>query len=340
MIPYRIRQFYKRIFLGILTLLLIVALVGVVCFVWLQRFIVYTDKGVVFDFGLQNIPQGEFVSPPEPLPTVSILYADEEDEDELLASNELAQMIGYYIDTDDLADIPTVREQLSQLPAGTPVMVNVKNIYGSYFYSSKVCDQRVSSIDTAAVDGLFAYMQELDLYPIARLPALRDRYYGDKHVPDGLPEAGGGGWLWPDEYSCYWLNPTREGTLNYLIDTISELKSRGFREVVLYDFRFPDTENITFDGDKQQAIANAAKTLVTSCATDKFALSFEGLDVSFPLPEGRSRLYLSGVAASEAASIANLLQVGDPTINLVFLTSVHDTRFDQYSVLRPLSAAP
>ena len=129
MIPYRIRQFYKRIFLGILTLLLIVALVGVACFVWLQRFIVYTDKGVVFDFQLQDIPQGEFVSPPEPLPTVSILYADDEEEEELLAGNELTQVIGYYIDSEALADIPTVREQLSQLPAGTPVMVNVKNIY-------------------------------------------------------------------------------------------------------------------------------------------------------------------------------------------------------------------
>lgn len=338
MIPYRIRQLFKRSFLTVLILLMVIVLVIGVWFLWLERFIVYTENGIRFDFQLQDIPEGQFVSPPDTRPTVPIIYADDEEQEELV-SYELKQMIGYYIDKTALEDIATVRQQLSQLPAGTPVMMDVKNIYGSFFYSSKVCSQRDSSYDTAQVDGLIAYMKELGLYPIARLPALRDYYYGLNHVPDGLPEAGGYGWLWQDEFYCYWLDPTKEGTVSYLIDIITELKSLGFREAVFYDFCFPDTDKITFHGDKEEAIANAAKLLVTSCATDKFALSFEGTDVAFPLPEGRSRLYITGIAASEVATIAQQVQVSDPTINLVFLTEVHDTRFDRYSVLRPLSGA-
>ncbi len=338
MIPYRIRQLIMRSFLTVLVLLTVIALVIGVWFLWLERFVVYTENGIRFDFQLQDIPEGQFVSPPSTQPTIPILYADDEEQEELV-SYELKQMIGYYIDKTALEDIDTVRQQLSQLPAGTPVMMDVKNIYGSFFYSSKVCAQRDSSYDAAQIDGLIAYMKELELYPIARLPALRDYYYGLNNVPNGLPEAGGGGWLWHDEFYCYWLDPTKEGTLSYLIDIITELKSLGFREVVLNDFRFPDTSKIIFNGDKTEAIANAAKLLVTSCATDKFALSFESQDAAFPLPEGRSRLYLTGISAAQVGSIAQQVPVTDPTVNLVFLTEVHDTRFDTYSVLRPLSGA-
>ena len=83
----------------------------------------------------------------------------------------------------------------------------------------------------------------------------------------------------------------------------------------------------------------AAKTLVTACSTDSFTLSFVGQDPSFPLPEGRTRLYLSGASAAQVDSVAQQTGLKDPATHLVFLTEVHDTRFDTYSVLRPLDAA-
>ena len=43
--------------------------------------------------------------------------------------------------------------------------------------------------------------------------------------------------------------------------------------------------------------------------------------------------------AANAASIAQQSGLENPAVNLVFLTEVHDTRFDAYSVLRPLEAA-
>lgn len=335
---YRTRQILKNIAVVLLMILLVLALVLMCWFLWLERFVVYTrDQGAILDFGLSaDFGPGEQAVPPEPEDPVSIYY--NEGENTLNTSTELTQMAGYYVDAATLEeDLDAVRTQLRSLPSGTPVLVDVKSIYGNFFYSSNVSDKRNSALDTAAMDELIKLMEANGLYAIARIPALRDYYYGLNHVPDGLPLPGG--YLWMDEDYCYWLNPASEGTMTYLVQIITELRGLGFDEVVLCDFYFPDEDDIVFSGDKDQAIATAAQTLVTACATEKFAVSFVGQDPAFPLPEGRSRLYLEGVAAASAAGVAQQTGLADPAVNLVFLTEVHDTRFDVYSVLRPLSAA-
>lgn len=335
---YRTRQILKNIAVVLLMVLLVLALVLVCWFLWLERFVVYTrDQGAILDFNLSaDFGPGEQAVRPEPEDPVSIYY--NEGENTLNTSTELTQMVGYYVDAATLEeDLDAVRTQMRALPSGTPVLMDVKSIYGNFFYSSNVSEKRNSAVDTAAMDELIELMQTNDLYAIARIPALRDYHYGLNHVPDGLPLPGG--YLWMDEDYCYWLNPASEGTMTYLVQIITELRGLGFDEVVLCDFYFPDEDKIVFNGDKDQAIATAAETLVTACATEKFAVSFVGQEPAFPLPEGRSRLYLEGVAAASAAGIAQQTGIADPAVNLVFLTEVHDTRFDVYSVLRPLSAA-
>jgi hypothetical protein len=142
--------------------------------------------------------------------------------------------------------------------------------------------------------------------------------------------------LWIDSDHCYWLNPTAEGTLNYLMAIVSELKALGFDEVVFEDFCLPPTDAIYFEGDKVEAVHTAASNLVKICATDTFAVSFSNSDDTFVLPEGRSRLFLEGIAAADAAAIAQLKGFADPEIRLVFLTELKDTRFDAYGVMRPM----
>ena len=336
-IPYRTQKILKRIGITLAVLAVVLLLILVFRYLWLERFVVYSrDQGGFVDSNLGPVMQGEFVKPPAPLPTVPIEYVDKEDEQE--ESTELTQMIGYYIDAEALTDISTVRQQLDLIPSGTPIMLDVKDIYGSFFYSSGVGAQRNSAIDTAAMDQLIQLLRQRNFYTIARLPAFRDYQYGLNHVPDGLHHISGG-YLWADDYYCYWLNPASQGTISYLVQMVTELKGLGFDEVVFYDFCFPETGEILFNGDKTQAIATAASTLVTSCTTDTFAVSFTSSDPTFALPEGRSRLYMTGVSAAEAATLAQQTGLADPSIRLVFQTNVHDTRFDVYSVLRPLDAA-
>ena len=192
------------------------------------------------------------------------------------------------------------------------------------------------------VHALLEHLAASDLYLIARLPAFRDWRYGLNHVPSGLAEKNKGGALWMDDSGCYWLDPTDEKALNYLVRITKELQIMGFDEVVYYDFRFPNTDKIVFDGDKAQAIADAAATLATACATEQLCVSFEADSADFALPQGNCRIYLRGVTAENAETVAQQVPTDNPQLHVLFITSTSDasdTRFEEYSVLRPMESA-
>lgn len=336
-IPYRTRRVLKRIGIA-LGVIAAVAVVAWLCWMlWLGRYVVYTrDHGARLDFGRSSKTiSGSVATKPKPADPVKIYF--NEGENALNVSKELTQIVGYYITAEELeADIAGVKAKLQTLEKGTAVMLDVKNIQGGFFYSSAVSENRSKQIDPAAMDDLLDYLRLSDLYTIARLPAFRDYFYGLNHVPDGLPTAGG--YLWMDDERCYWLNPASQGTMSYLVSIVTELKSAGFDEVVFTEFRFPDTTSIVFKSDKNEALAQAAELLVGTCASDYFTVSFMG-SASFPMPDGRSRLYITGADAADAATVAESTGMEKPEVRLVFLTDLHDTRFEIYSVLRPISSA-
>ncbi len=343
-IPYRTAQTLKRTGIVIVAVAVLLALVWLLWFLWLGRFVVYTRSGgAVLKLNQDTgFAPGEQALPPEKTERIPIYY--NEGENAINTSTELTQIAGYYIETGldegkklTAAKVNEIKAQIQQLPAGTPVLLDVKSVSGNFFYNSAVSDRRSSQVDAAAVDELISFMDNRGIYAIARLPAFVDYYYGAKHLADDLRTQAGYGWT--DENANYWLDPTSQGTLTYLMQIVSELKERGFDEVVFYDFYIPESKDIAFKQDRDKAIKTAAKTLVDSCTNDKFALSFVGQDTKFPLPEGRTRLYLEGVAASSAESVAEKTGLKDPSINLVFITDNHDTRFEAFSVLRPLSGA-
>lgn len=336
-IPYRTRLSLKRGAIVAVAVLLVLTLVVTCWFVWLKRYIVYTrDEGAKLDMSLSaQIPDGVEAVPPATEESVSIYY--NEGDNAINVSRELQQIAGYYANTEALrGGVSQVLQQIGQLEDEVPIMLDVKSSKGDFYYSSSVSTNRDSKIAPEEMDNLIRSLKDGGRYLIARLPALRDRYYGLHNVSDGVFDSRGA-YLYSDG-GIYWLNPSREGTLTYLVQIINELKSLGFDEVVLEAFRFPDTDHMRFDGDKDEALATAAKTLVTTCATDNFALSFVQ-EAGFPLPEGRSRLYIENADAGAAATLAQETGLANTAVNLVFLTEVHDTRFDAYSVLRPLDAA-
>lgn len=336
-ISYRTRRNWQRFGVIALVVILVSTAVWLCWFMWLERFVVYTrDRGAVLDMTMDpHIAEGEVALPPE-IDEVSVYY--NEGDNAINTSKELTQLIGYYADAAALADIAAVEEYAAKLPTGTPVMLDVKDAKGRFFYSSGVSGERSGSIDALAMDALIEKLDNKGMYLIARLPALRDYSFGLNHTENGL-FVSSGAYLWADDDYCYWLDPTKQGTVTYLVEIVTELKNLGFDEVVFDEYRFPDTDNLKFSGDRLEALNSTAKTLVTTCTTSSFALSFVSGDTGFAVPEGRSRLYVEGAAAAQAAGIAAASGVADPTIYLVFLTEVHDTRFDAYSVLRPIDSA-
>ncbi len=337
LIPYRTRNFMKR-FGALILVVLVVAVAVLLCWLaWLDRFVVYTRKnGAILDFSQSSHTlSGQTAKRPAEPEYVDIFGFEETPE--IQEKKHFTRLSGYYITGKDLeTDLDEVKNQISLLAKDTPVMMDVKSIFGNFFYSSSVSEYRNSDLDIAAIDALIKELNTKERYTIARLPAMRDKLYGLYHTNDGLPVEGG--YLWQDDYGCYWLNPAKDNTLRYLISIATELKNLGFDEVVFYDYYFPDTPDIVFNGDKKQTLSNAAQTIVNSCASETFAVSFT-MEQEFDAPRGTSRIYLPNATASQAETLANQFGFDNPDVRVVFLTDIHDTRFDDYSVLRPIADA-
>lgn len=340
-LTYRTKRRLQNIGTVALILLLVFIVIWLCWVVWLERYIVYTrDNDAVLDLEFNaNEIVGEVAQPPSSGGTGITIYYNEGD-NAVEVTNELTQLEGYYIDADMLMNsMSEVWEDLDNLSSGTPVMIELKGGYGSFYYTSSLGDAITSqSVSVASVDELIQELKSRGFYTIAKVSAFRDYNYGLNHVNSGLPVAGKQ-YLWSDEGGCYWLNPTDSTALGWVASIVNELRDMGFKEVVLADFRFPAGENYTFNGDKDAALLSAATTLLDTCVTPTFTLSFCVQNASFALPEGRSRIYLGDVDASSVGAKASQVTVTDPTIRLVFLAENNDTRYNEYSVLRPLDAS-
>lgn len=340
-IPYRTRRMLQRAGIVFLIFLMLFFIAWFCSVIFLERHVVYTRKGAMLDLSVSaNDLIGEVAKPPVGSTDISIFF--NEGADAVNMSGELTQLDGYFIDIDDLkTNIAGVWDLLDKLNANTPIMIDLKGGYGSAYYSSTLPGILTSSeVSVAAVDELIGFMNDKNFYTIARISALRDYHYGLNHVPSGLMHVNGLG-LWPDEGHCYWLDPTKEDTITWITSVIKEIKNMGFDEVVLTDFRFPDTDKIRFDGDKNAALAEAAEKLLQACGSKDFAVSFEVPNTDFTLPEGRSRMYLEKISATNVGMVASNVSetVADPTIRLVFIAETNDTRFNAYGCLRPITTS-
>ena len=342
-IPYRVRRGIQRLLttLGVLALISIAVLIA--WLLWLSRYVIYTTEGAKLDFSLSlEYAQGEHAKPPIPGPGVNISYGNTDDLDNLPAGT-LTKLSGWVVTADMLtkANFDATKAILDSLPEKSTILLDVRNVRGEAFYTTTL-GRTSTNVDAQAVSALIQELVSKNHYLIARFSPWRDRWYiledERTRVPYGLPLAGGNGSLWEDvsvrNLSHYWLNPASTGAQNHVVQIITELREMGFSEVVFSDFRFPNTDKIAFDGDKLSALNQAADTLLKASGSDSFAISFMSEQIT--LPEGRCRLYLDNVMASDIASVVEKLELSNPGVQVVFFTELMDTRFEDYSVMRPL----
>lgn len=332
-ISYRTKLLLRRIF-GITATVLAVAIVVTACGVlWLQRFVVYTDAGakLVFDQP-KRLPQAQLPQP-APTPAVTIHYSD------VPFREGLPQVLGYYIDPADLMEDPeAVRLKLEQLPVGTAVLLDVKGYRGYFYYSTAVGRNTSSSYNIGKMDELIRWLAGSDLYVIARMSALRDFDLAWNDNSCGLAKTNGA--LYADEgrYGIgYWLDPTDETVLRYLTQVLRELRELGFDEVVLQNFRYPNTDKLAFQGDRAAALQEAAETLITACANEAFAISFASSQADYSLPAEHCRLFLEGLAPEDAHQAWDTAAVEQKRLNLIFLAAESDDRYEiENGLLLPL----
>ena len=338
-IPYRTRRTLNRIGMAAAILVLGLVIFWLCWVIWLQRYVVYTDDGARLDFGYSSYDQvGEEAKPPVAEANVPIFY--NEGADAVDTSRKMAQINGYYITSDMFKnDYDDVMLQLERLPAGTAILIEMKGPYGSFYYDSQLSEATISaSTDIGKVMTMVERLKSKGFYTIARISAFRDREFGDKHVTSGLYMLNRAG-LWMDPGGMFWLDPTNATTTSWISSVVLELKALGFNEVVLDDFCFPDSNQYIFNGDKDAALVNAANALMSACGAEDFVLSFCVSNPAFPIPQGRSRLYLKDVNAASINMSVTQTTFEEKEIRLVFLSETGDTRYDEYSVIRSLEVA-
>lgn len=332
---YKVRQFLRRMLVFLLVAALLVAIALVIGGIWLQRFVVYTPQGAILNMNLPaTVPPGLVPTQPE-RPEVNIVYPQETVPDD--QNPHTSRLEGYYITAQQMQeDLNGLRQQIAQLPAGTAIMLEVKNFWGYFFYSSALGPGSDHFI-LADIDHFITELTQSELYVIARLPAFRDHEYALANASSGL--ATSSGYPWTDAQDCHWLNPTDDGTLTYLIQITKELRDLGFDEVLFQDFYVPESSKIAFEADRKEAIEAAAATLVTACATDQFTVSFLAYRTDLTLPQAGCRLYLDAVAAVDVQDVLAQVTTVDQPRGVVFLAETNDTRYNVCGALRPLELA-
>ena len=222
---------------------------------------------------------------------------------------------------------------LAHLPEGMDILeaCMLSDMMPTGFHGAELAD-----VDTAAVDSLIDWLSQHGYYLIAEVPAFCDTAFALANSAAALPLSSGA--LWMDSNGCYWLDPASETVMIYLKQIARELSSRGFREVVFSEFRFPASNSISYHSEKSGAelTQDAAQELTTFFSGSNLMISFETDDTAFPADVCTGRLYIRDVDGSKIEKFAQAYGSAENLTELVFLVNSKDTRFDERAVLRPL----
>lgn len=334
---YRNKRALKRTLWIVLGALLLILALCISRFVYLQRYITYTDDGAKLDYDQHIRPDTQPAEPLDPGQYPFEIIVDTTPADES-ASDVRKQFSGYYITTNMLArDVSSVREAFEELDDVDTVMIDVKSVFGYYYYSSEQTGAETADADIAAVDRLIADLTAReDLTVIAHVPAFSDPLYAFDHQSDSLAMYSGA--LWMDEKRCYWTNPNSTAVQGFLSSIAIELSGLGFDEVIFDNFYIPDSESIAWNAaiTREDAVLNAAKNIVDNLQGVDIRVSFGST-----APAMAAYGYHLFVATEDPASVMELMDamqevMEDVPAQLVFVTSSRDTRFSQCSVLLPL----
>lgn len=337
---YRTRRRLQRWGNAAMVVTILFIVIWLISALWLQRYVIYSREGASVDLS-RPISESDGVSAvkPQAAGSISIYYNEGSDAVEL--TSELYPVTGYYISYDDLSKrMPEVWENLKHVKSGSTVMIELKGGYGTFYYSSKLAEATPSaSVDTPQVDALIDECRAKGIYTIGRISAFRDYMFGNVHVSSGLYMLSRAG-LWMDPGGCFWMNPLDSTAQNWICAIANEIKNLGFNEIMLGDFTFPNSDQYIFSEDKETALLTALDVFMKNIQSDYFTVSFGVSSSAFPLPEGRSRIYIESVDASNAQKIYDQADFENKDARLVFLAATNDSRYASFSVLRPLSCAP
>jgi len=274
---YRGRKPVGKIILAILLVLIILGSAG---FIALQKYVVYDDSG----------------KPRLELPGKSSPSASSPAE-----SNSSAGDLEITVQEPEKAKLKLQGIQLGSDPAAWKAVVGGLTAAGqdTFCVTMKAADGRLqyqSAADGAPLSDTAAAASQVlpellggDLYAVARISCLRDTLYAKAHVEDaGLKNAGG--YIFYDGSNENWLDPSKQGTRDYLCAIAKECAAMGFDEIVLTDLSYPTAGKLTkihYGSGISAASLSAYKAdQISACLSAiRDALKDSGVKLSLELPE-------------------------------------------------------
>ena len=185
--------------LTVLAVLLAAALLLLCRFLYLSRYVVYSGNEAYLDFDrtLSATRDPQMAQNPEDYPFTTLIASQSPDEPQ---TQQRSKIQGYYITTNMLSDgVDAVRAALDAANDYDAVMIDVKSVFGNYYYRSKLSGVQIAT--SADIDAVEALIRELtartDLTVIARVPAFSEPNYAFAHQNQALALYSGA--LWMDE---------------------------------------------------------------------------------------------------------------------------------------------
>ena len=245
---------------------LVLILLAACAFMVIQRYASYTDDNQI-DFNLpswQDLFQKEEQQPPD----------DDEDK------SQDGQAVDLVIDPppepepepDPVVTIERRLLVLNELPAGRDGLAEsltaagangfvypIRDNTGRVFYASASAANKAAVVDEAGTQSL----RELcagESMPVARFNCFHDSYYAFLHMKEAAI-CQKTGYVWYDNNSHHWLDPSKEQARSYVIGLAVECAQLGFDELLLEELAYPvrgKLEKIDYSGNeigKTEALA-------------------------------------------------------------------------------------
>ena len=317
---YRNKLLLKRAFIILGIVLLVLAIALLIGYSYLGRYVVYTENGAYFSFNgdpnatVEDAPSVSAPVSPVLVTGASILEEEVlgEDRRPLLAANAVK---GILLDYDTLSDGSTLNSlELSDSSVNTLVLEMRKSGTGI--------------LTNAPVQALIDRAMKQDIRLVAMISCLDDSSYAQSHKDDSLKISGGD--LWMNEEGSYWLDPASKGVQDYLISMINTLSDMGFDEVILHQFYLPDSSMIIYDpGDstRDDVLAAAYETIEEAIGIKcTLGILVTDRNKGYQAFDAAEHVYVAFEDGSQVHEYAE----NHPDYYLNFITTSHDTRFDDY----------
>ena len=215
---------------------LVLVLLGAAAYITIQNFVVYESDGSIrLDLPFFHRDEAGGEAEDGDLPPVEILPGDGEAQAEPLRAGVLsaAQLCG--------------AGALEALEAGDcdGLVVEMKGDNGFFYYTSELAKPRAtadSAVSQARMSAVLAEAEELQA--IARISCFHDSFYAFSDMA-GAGICQSSGYIWYDNQSSYWLEPSKQAARDYLYAVAGECVAMGFDQILLSGFTYPTEGNLS-----------------------------------------------------------------------------------------------